>query len=186
MTELSSLWLPILLSAVFVFIASSIIHMATPWHSADYPAMPDEDAVIKALRPLAIPPGDYMLPRPGSMKDMSSPAFLDKMRQGPVMVLTVMPNGPTNMTRSLGLWFVYCIVVALFAAYVASRALAPGAEYMSVFRFVGTTAFIGFALALWQMSVWYHRSLGTTARSTVDGLVYALVTAGTFGWLWPG
>ena len=69
---------------------------------------------------------------------------------------------------------------------MASRALAPGAEYMSVFRFVGVTAFVGFALALWQMSVWYHRSLGTTLRTTVDGLVYALVTAGTFGWLWPG
>jgi hypothetical protein len=35
------------------------------------------------------------------------------------------------------------------------------------------------------MSIWYHRSWGTTLRYTVDGLVYALLTAGIFGWLWP-
>jgi hypothetical protein len=185
MTELSALLIPILLSAVFVFIASSIIHMATPWHSPDYPGLPNEDAAIAALRPLAVPPGDYMLPRPASMKAMSSPEFLEKRSQGPVMVLTVMPNGPMSMGKTLGLWFVYLLVVGLFAAYVAGLTLPPGTEYMRVFRIVGTTAFIGYALALWQISIWYRRSLGTTARSTVDGLVYALITAGTFGWLWP-
>ena len=36
MEFLSALWLPILLSAVFVFIVSSIIHMATPLHKGDF------------------------------------------------------------------------------------------------------------------------------------------------------
>ena len=85
----------------------------------------------------------------------------------------------------LTLWFIYCVVVAKFAAYVAGLALAPGAPYMTVFRITGTVAFAGYALALAQHSIWYQRSWMTTARSMFDGLVYALLTAGTFGWLWP-
>jgi hypothetical protein len=140
---------------------------------------------MDALRPLAIPPGDYMIPRPSSSQEMRSPEFVEKMKKGPVVVLTVMPNGPVSMGRNLVLWFLYATVVGVFAAYVAGRALPPGAEYLSVFRFAGTTAFVGYALALWQMSIWYRRSWSTTIKAMVDGLIYALLTAGTFGWLWP-
>ena len=185
MTGLSALWLPILLSAVLVFVASSLIHMASPWHKSDYPKMPNEDQVMDALRPLAIPPGDYFFPRPSTRDDMRSPAFAEKMKNGPVMVITVMPNGPMSMGRNLALWFVYAVVVGLFAAYVAGRALPPGTAYPQVFRFAGAVAFVGYALALWQMSIWYRRAWTTTIKSTVDGLIYALLTAGTFGWLWP-
>jgi hypothetical protein len=185
MTGLGALVLPILLSAVLVFVASSIIHMMSPWHKADYPKLPNEDQVREALRPLAIPPGDYFVPRPTSRDDMRSPAFLEKVKQGPNLILTVLPNGPMGMGRNLGLWFVYCVVVGIFAAYIASRALAPGTEYLQVFRFAGCTAFVGYSLALWQMSIWYRRAWGTTIRVTIDGLIYALLTAGVFGWLWP-
>ncbi len=185
MTGLDSLWLPILLSAVIVFVVSSIIHMALPWHKSDYPKIPNEDKVMDALRPLAIPPGDYMVPRPSQRAEMRSPEFLEKMKKGPVMVLTVLPNGPMAMGRNLVLWFVYSAVVSFFAAYVAGRALPPGAPYLHVFRFVGTTAFIGYTMALWQMSIWYRRAWSTTIKATVDGLIYGLLTAGTFGWLWP-
>jgi hypothetical protein len=185
MTGVLSLWMPILLSAILVFVVSSIIHMMTPWHKGDYPKVPDEDRVMDALRPFGIPPGDYMMPRPQSMEDMRSAAFLEKRKKGPVMMLTVFPSGAVSMTSNLLGWFLYSVVVSGFAAYVASRAVPVGAPYLHVFRFVGTTAFIGYSLALWQMLIWYRRALGTTIRSTVDGLVYALLTAGTFGWLWP-
>lgn len=185
MTELLGLWLPILLSAVAVFVLSSVVHMATPWHAGDYRRLPDEDAVVEALRPLGIPPGDYMVPRPASMKEMGSPEFAEKMTKGPVMVLTVMPSGPPSMTPSLIGWFAYSLVVGLFAAYVASRALPVGAAHLAVLRFAGATAFIGYSLALWQMSIWYHRSWLTTLKCTVDGLVYALLTGGILAWLWP-
>jgi hypothetical protein len=185
MTGLAFLWLPILLSAVIVFVVSSIIHTVLPWHKSDYPKMPNEDKAMDALRPLAIPPGDYMVPRPTSRQDMRSPEFLEKMKKGPVMVLTVMPSGAMAMGKNLTLWFVYSVVVGIFAAYVAGRALPPGTQYLQVFRFVGTTAFIGYSLALWQMSIWYRRAWTTTIKATVDGLLYALLTAGTFGWLWP-
>jgi hypothetical protein len=185
MTGLSALWLPILLSAVFVFVASSLIHMASPWHKSDYPKVPNEDRVRDALRALAIPPGDYMIPRPSSRSELGSPEFAEKIKTGPVVMMTVMPNGPMSMGRNLGLWFVYCVAVSVFAAYIAGRALPPGAEYLDVFRFAGATAFIGYALALWQMSIWYRRAWTTTIKATVDGLIYAGLTAGSLGWLWP-
>jgi hypothetical protein len=183
-TSLTALWLPILLSAVLVFVVSSLIHMMTPWHKSDYPTLANEDRVMDALRPFAIPPGDYMAPRPSSPEEMRSPAFAEKIKKGPVFMMTVMP-GSMAMGKQLTGWFVYAVVVGLFAAYVAGRALPPGAAYLQVFRFVGVTAFIGYAVALWQMSIWYRRAWLTTIKATVDGLIYALLTAGTFGWLWP-
>jgi hypothetical protein len=185
MTDLSSLWLPILLSAVIVFVVSSAIHTVTSWHSSDYPKMPNEDKFMEALRPMAIPPGDYMVPRASSTQEMRSPEFKEKFKKGPVMMMTVMPGGDMAMGKQLVLWFVYSAVIALFAAYVAGRALPVGANYLQVFRFIGAATFLGYSGALWQMSIWYRRSWVTTIKSTIDGLIYALLTAGTFGWLWP-
>jgi hypothetical protein len=185
MTPLTALWLPILLSAVIAFVASSIIHMLLGYHAGDYQPLPDEPKFRDAVGPLALPPGDYMVPRAMSTAEMKTPEFEQRMKDGPVVIMTVIPPGPITMGRSLSLWFVYLLVVSLFAGYVASRALGRGADYLDVFRFAGTTAFLGYAGALWQMSIWYRRSLGTTLRSTIDGLIYALLTAGVFGWLWP-
>lgn len=185
MTALSALWLPILLSAVVVFIASSIIHMGPFWHKTDYPKIPNEDKVMDALRPLGIPAGDYMVPRCNSMAEMKTPEFMEKMKKGPVLVVTVFPPDSTSMGRPLVLWFLYSVVISVFAGYVASRTLPAGAMYLQVFRFVGVTAFLGYAAALWQMWIWYRRSLSMTIKSTFDGLLYGLLTAGVFGWLWP-
>jgi hypothetical protein len=185
MTSVLGLWLPILLSAVLVFVASSLIHMVLPWHKSDYPRLANEDALRDALRPLALPPGDYFVPRPATRDDLKSPEFAEKVKQGPVFVMTVMPNASFSMGRNLSMWFVYCLVVSLFAAYVASRTLAPGTPYPQVFRITGVTAFVGYALALWQMSIWYRRAWSLTIKATFDGLVYAMLSAGAFGWLWP-
>ncbi len=185
MTELSALWLPILLSAVLVFVVSSIVHMVLPWHKSDYPALPDEERFRAAVGPLGIPPGDYMVPRAGTNGEMNTPEFKEKLDQGPVMLVSVMRNGQWTMGRNLGLWFGYLLVVSLFAAYVAAVTLPRGEDYMRVFRVVGTVAFVGYAMALWQMWIWWARGIGLTLKSTFDGLLYALLTAGVFGWLWP-
>jgi hypothetical protein len=183
-TALTALTIPILLSAVIVFVASSVIHMGPLWHRSDYPKVPNEDKLMDALRPLEIPPGDYMVPRP-SAAEMRSPEFAAKVKRGPVMVVTFLPNEIQPMGRNLALWFVYCAVVSYFAAYIASRTLPPGADSARVIQLVGATAFIGYSLALWQMSIWYRRAWTMTVKATVDGLIYALLTAATFSWLWP-
>ncbi len=185
MTGIIELWLPILLSAVIVFVVSSLIHMILTYHRTDVRKVSAEDEVMDALRKVAIPPGDYMVPYAGTPKRMKEPDFIDKMKRGPVAFFTVMASGPPSMGKSLVQWFLYCVVVGIFAAYVAGRALPDGAEYLHVFRFAGVTAFAGYSLALWQNSIWYKRSWSTTIKATVDGLIYSLLSAGTFGWLWP-
>jgi len=185
MTSLSALWLPTLVSAVVVFFASSLIHMVLPWHKSDYPKMPKEDEVMAALRPLAIPPGDYFLPRAADMKDMRTPAFQEKLKQGPVAVMTVLPNGMMNMSRSLTQWFVFLLVVGVFTGYVACMSLPAGAPYPRVFRVVFTVAFVAYSLALCELSIWYRRGWSLTLKGFLDGAIYAALTAGTFGWLWP-
>ncbi len=185
MVPLSWLWVPVLLSAVIVFVASSIIHMALPYHRSDYRQVPSEDAVMEALRRFGIAPGDYMIPRAGSPDAMKSPEFKAKYERGPVALMTVFGGGGLGMGKRLGQWFAYLVAVGLVAGYLAGHTLGPGATYRSVFKVVGTTAFAGYVLALWQNSIWYGRAWATTIKSSFDGLVYALLTAGTFGWLWP-
>src|SRR5437762_13976636 len=63
MVSLLSLWLPILVSAVIVFLASSVIHMAPLWHKNEFPKTPREAELLAALRPLAIAQGAYFIPR---------------------------------------------------------------------------------------------------------------------------
>ena len=185
MVSIASLWLPILLSAVIVFLASWMIHMFLPYHRTDFGKLPAEDQVMEALRKFNIPPGDYMMPRPAGPEGMRSPEFLDKMKKGPVIVMTVIKSGPPAMGANLAQWFLYCVIVGGIAAYVAGRALQPGDPYLKVFRFAGCTAFVGYAVALWQDSIWYKRAWSTTIKNTIDGLIYGLLTGGTFGWLWP-
>jgi hypothetical protein len=185
MVPLGSLWIPVVLSAVIVFVASSVIHMVLGYHRHDFRKTPDETATQDALRRLGIASGDYAVPCAGSSKEMKDPAFVEKMTKGPVVFMTVLPGGQNYMGSALGLWFLYCVVVGIFGAYVAGRALAPGAHYLDVFRFVGTVTFACYAMALPQASIWYKKNWGTTLRSMVDGLIYGSLTAGTFGWLWP-
>src|SRR5437660_11626259 len=100
MVSLLLLWLPLLVSSVIAFLASSVIQMAPLWHKNDFPKAPREAELLAALRPLAIPPGDYFIPRASGMQEMRSPEFKEKMMQGPVAVITVILKGPIATTRS--------------------------------------------------------------------------------------
>jgi len=187
MVGVLALWMPILVAAVFVFVASSVIHMFLPYHRSDFKGVPEEDAVMDALRGFNIPAGDYVVPRAGSPEAMKSEEFKEKAKRGPVLFMTVLPSGdPFAMGSQLAQWFLYCVIVGIFAAYIAGRALGPGAEqYRAVFRLAGCTAFIGYSLAHMQRSIWYKQPWSTTAKNMFDGLIYGLLTGGTFGWLWP-
>ena len=185
MVSVVSLWLPVLLSGVLVFVVSSIIHMVLSYHAGDSQPVPDEAKVMDALRPFEIPPGDYAMPRPAGMKEMGEPAFIEKTKAGPVAFMTVLPNGPTAIGTSLARWFGYSLLIGAVAGYTAGITIGPGADYGLVFRVVGAVAFAGYSLAILQSSIWWYRSWRYTFLTMFDGLVYALLTAGTFGWLWP-
>ena len=185
MTSFGALWMPIVLSAVLVFVVSSIVHMVLPWHKSDFKSLPSEDKVMDALRPFAMAPGDYMMPRPSSMADMKTQAYIDKVNRGPKIVMTVLPPGMRGMGSNLLNWFLFSVVVSAMAGFLGCIALGPGAEYSRVFHIVGGAAFMAYAFGVWPLSIWYNRSWSTSLKTTFDGLIYAMVTAGTFGWLWP-
>ena len=140
---------------------------------------------MDALRKFAIPPGDYVTPCPENPEAMKSPEYIEKAEKGPVSFMTILPSGPPAIGPSLIQWFIYSVIISLFSAYLAGHTVGENANYLNVFRVVGCSAFMGYALALAQNSIWYHRNWAATLKSMFDGLIYALVTAGTFGWLWP-
>jgi len=185
MVPLTSLALPIVLSAVVVFLASSVFHMVLPWHRKDFRPLPNEADALEALRKAGVGRGEYMFPHCGRPADMRTPEMMEKLRRGPVGTMTIIPAGPPAMGRSLFLWFLYCLAIGVLTAYVTGLAFDPGAAYRPVFRLSSAVAFMGYTGALWQASIWMGRSWGTTLRSTIDGLVYALLSGGVFGWLWP-
>ncbi len=188
MVGIFSLWLPILLAGVAVFLTSSVLHMVLPHHRKDFRKVPDEDGVMGALRRFDLPPGDYMIPSTeGDQAAMKSDAFKAKSEAGPIVVMTVMPRGSftDGMGKTMSVWFLFCVMVSFLVAYAAELALEPGAEYMEVFRFTTTVAFGFYALGDWPRSIWYKASWSTTLKSTADSFLYGLMTAGVFGWLWP-
>ena len=185
MVELTALWMPIVGSAVIVFVASSVIHMAMPYHKSDYKKLPNEDKVVEALRALGVTPGTYHFPRCESHKDMKNPEYIAKLNKGPIGLMTVMPSGQPNMGKYLGMWFAYCLVVSVFVAYLTGRTLGPGTQYLTVFRVAGTAGFLSYGIAHAHASIWEGRAWGTTLKFWIDGLIYACLTAGVFGWRWP-
>ena len=185
MVSLTALWLPILLSAVVVFLASSVLHMVLKYHYKDYQKLPDEEALRAAMREQGVEPGNYAFPCPEDPKEWQSKEFAEKFKEGPVGFMNVKPSGPPAMGKYLVQWFVFCVVIGIFCAYLASRTLAAGTEYLMVFRVTGTIAFIAYGVSSVSESIWKAQSWATTGRFIVDGLVYSLLTGGVFGWLWP-
>ncbi|MCP4248103.1 MAG: hypothetical protein GY778_13745 [bacterium] len=185
MEFLTDLWLPILLSAVFVFVVSSILHMVIPIHRGDYSKLPGEEKVLAEMRSHSVAPGEYMFPCSGSMKDMCSPEMIEKYQQGPVGFLTVVPSGAPGMGKNLVLWFLYSVLIGVFVAYIAHLGLSPGTHYLAVFRVTGAVAVLAYGVAYIPNSIWKGGRWSTTLKFLFDGIIYGLVTGGTFGWLWP-
>ncbi|MHC5023032.1 MAG: hypothetical protein ACYTGG_03850 [Planctomycetota bacterium] len=187
MSFLSELWLPIILSAVFVFIASSVLHMLLPFHRSDYRKMANEASVLEAMRSNGVEPGSYMFPHADSMKNWNTPEMQAKVKQGPVGTLTIVPPGGLNMGKNLVLWFAYSVIVAFFVAYIGWISLEGriDVDYLLVFRVTGPAAVLGYAVGYLHDSIWKGCSWKTTGKFVLDGFIYALITAGTFGWLWP-
>lgn len=185
MLSLFDLWLPILASGAAVFVVSSIVHMCLPIHKGDYGKLPGEDAILGSMRDHGVNPGQYMFPGCTSMKEMGTPEMGEKYKRGPVGYLSVLPTGTPNMGKSLLLWFLLTILVGIFVAYLASQALRAGEDYMKVFRFCGSAAILGHAVGSIHDSIWKGVRWSITLKFVFDGVLYGLVTAGVFAWLWP-
>ncbi len=186
MQFLVDLWLPILLSAVAVFFVSSLVHMVLGYHKHDYDCLPDEDKLLETMRAAGVAPGEYVFPHCTDMKELANEPMLSKLKAGPIGFLSVLPSGGWNMGKTLGLWFVFCVVMSVFVAYVVSLAVAPGAEFGHVLRVASAVAFLGYSGATPCSSIWKAQNWSTTSKLMFDGVLYALATGAMFAWLYPG
>lgn len=185
MIPLTELWLPIVVATVFVFIASNLIWMVLQFHKKDWGELPDEDAARSGIG-ADTPPGEYSFPFAASPDEWKSEDWQSKMNEGPVGFVTIMPKGMPKMGKTMVQWIVFIVVIEIFVAYLAGQVLPPGEDYLRVFQVVGTAAILGFAGGIAPEAIWMGRKWGNVIRMIIDGIVYGLITAGTFGWLWPG
>ena len=186
MLSVASLWLPIVLAAVLVFVASSLIHMVLKYHASDYRALPNEDAVRAAIRAANLPPGQYFFPHVGDMKRMGEPDVVAKFVEGPVGHVTLRKAGPPTMGPNLAQWFVFNLVISVLVACIAVTVLPAGAEKKLVFHTAGMVAFLAYAGGQIPGAIWMGKPWRVAAKEVVDSLIYGLVTAAAFMWFWPG
>ena len=183
MVTIVSLSLAIVLSAVVVWIVSAIIWMVLPWHKTDYRALPNEPAARETLKGLA--PGQYNVPHLTSMAEMKQPENQQKFQEGPTGFITIVPNGVPNMGKGMILSFVFYLIVGILVAYVASRTLPAGTEYLKVFQITGCVAFLAHGFAVIPDAIWFGRPNSAIGKVLLDAFIYSLMTGGVFGWLWP-
>ena len=176
-----SLWLPILVSTAVTFFAGAAIWMAMPWHKKDFAKTPDEEAVRAALQGSAA--GHYSVPNVTDPAMFKDPDVQKKLIDGPQAFITVVPSGLPTMGNKLVINAIYNLAVAIVCAYMLSRTVGAGAEYLTVFRVTGTVAFIAYGMAYVQDSIWFGRQWSLTAKTFLDALIYSVLIGGVFGWL---
>jgi hypothetical protein len=184
MVPLGVLWIPILVSAVLAFVASSLFWMVIKHHDSDWKGLPGEEAILDALRKAKVPRGQYRFPY-APAKQMQGPEMKKKMADGPSGFLFFWERWDGSMGKSLGQWFVYLLGVSIFVAYLTGRVLPAGASGLGVFRVAGTAAVLAYAAALVPRSIWWGQSWSMTLKEVFDGVVYGLLTGAVFCWLWP-
>ncbi len=185
MSGLLSLWLPILVAAIGVFVASSLVHMVFKWHNPEYRGLPNEDAVRDVVRAGNLSPGLYITPKCNDMKDMASEAMIKKYTEGPVAFITVMPNGAPNMGRALGLWFVFNVFAATVIAAIALSVMPALTDGHAAAHLIGILTFIAYGFGSLQDFIWMGKPLSSMLKYELDALFYAVVSALAFWWLWP-
>lgn len=180
-----SLWLPVVVSAVAVWILSAILHMALKYHRADYKGLSDEGAVADALRKAVPGPGVYMLPWCSDNSQMKDPAVRKKFEDGPVALITVMRSGAPAMGKNLLQWFLYCFLASFLVGYVARHTLTAGADCMLVMRVTAAVAFAAYTFGYFHDSIWQGIPWSNSIRGIIDAIVYSVATGAIFCWLWP-
>ena len=185
MNGILSLWLPILATAVLIFVASSLIHMVFKWHNSDYKKIANEDEVRAAIRASAPVPGQYVVPHCMDMKDMGSEEMKKKFLEGPIAFMTIRKNGLPNMGSALTSWFIYSLLVACVAACVACETLGLNANPRQAGHLVGVISFMTYVGGSIQMGIWMGKPWSSVAKDVLDGLIYGVISGLTFMWLWP-
>jgi hypothetical protein len=185
MNDLLQLWLPIVLTAVFVFIASSLIHMVFKWHNSDYKKLNNEDEVGAVIRAGNNAPGQYVLPHCMDMKEMQGEAMMKKYIEGPIGFITLKKNGAPNMGPALMMWFVFTVFIAGSAALITLTSVGLQAHPHLAAHSVGTISLLAYCGGSIQQGIWMGRPWRSVMKDLLDGFIYATISAFTFMYFWP-
>jgi hypothetical protein len=180
-TSLLALWIPILLSGIALFFASWIAWMFLPHHKTEWKGLANEDVTLKALKDLAIAPGQYMFPHAKTPAECKSEAFKAKVQAGPNGTLTVW-SGPPSMGTNMLCTVLFFVVANFVIAYLAGQVLPPGTDKMKLFQFVGTAGILTYGTANILNGIWFGRKM---VADIIDGIAYGLITGAIFAALWP-
>ena len=186
MVTIPALIIPILVATALVWIVSALVWTVLPWHKSDFSALPDEAAALSALNPQNLAPGQYDFPHITSPADMKEAGIRQKFEDGPAGFMTVLPRGVPPMGKAMALTGVFYLLVSVAVAYIASRTLVAGADYMAVFRITGTVAWMTYGAAIIPEGIWFGRPWSNIFKGLFDAFLYGLLTAGAFSGLWPG
>jgi hypothetical protein len=186
MDFLTHLWMPIVLSAVAVWIVSAIGWMAIGHHNKDMAKMPNEKGFVDALKSLGIGPGVYGFPDWAECKKAKTPEEKAKVMQGPMGILRVWR--PIGMGGNMVVTFVIHLVIGVFIAYLGWEALAhgpAGPNFQKVFQVLGTAGILAYCFGGMCGNIWYQESRRAMVLNFIDGVIYGLVTGAIFAYFWP-
>ena len=187
MDFLSHLWIPILVSAAAVWIASALAWMIVGHHKNDNPALPNEQEVIDTIKGWNLPPGEYMFPdfrRCKGMTKEQKQAMYENMQKSPMGILRVW--GKISMGGNMLWTFVVCLVVSTLIAYLGWSALPhAGSSFAHTFQVLGTAGILAYCFASFPGDIWFQRSRRAMTTNFIDGVVFGLITGAVFAWLWP-
>jgi len=179
------LWLPILLSGFFAWLASALIHMLIKYHNSDYKQLNNEEAISDAIAHGKSPVGFYTLPYCADFKDMEDPKVQQRFKDGPVAIVTIMESGLPPMGKLLVQQFLFFLIGSVFIGYVVSLGLMTGSPQIEIFQILFVVGFICFGWASIPYSIWFGHPWSVTLKYLIDALIYAAIIAATFVWLWP-
>jgi hypothetical protein len=186
MVTIASLWLAILVSAVVVMIASLVVWAVLPYHKSDYKALPDEKAVREALSGQSLAPGQYDMPHLSSREEIQRPEVRQRFEAEPTGFMTIIPRGIPSVGKGMSYSLLYYLAVSVVVAYLASRTVPADAGNLGVFRVTGTVAWLAYGAGGVPDAIWFGRPWKVVGKQLLDALIYGFITAGVFGWFWPG
>ncbi|MDX2118676.1 MAG: hypothetical protein SFY96_10885 [Planctomycetota bacterium] len=188
MDFLAALWLPIVVSAAGVWVASAIGWMAIGHHNKDFKHLPDEAGFIDAIKHMSLAPGAYAFPNCADHARLKEPAIQELMKTGPVGSITLM-RMPMSMGGAMIKTFVVYLAISTLVAYLGWFTLPHGGAtpltFKHGFQVLGTAGVLGYAFAALPNGIWFGQSPRAMALGVIDGIVYGLLTGAIFCWLWP-
>ena len=184
MSELVSLWLPILVSAVAVFFASFLAWVVIGHHNPDWKELPEEGATMDFLQKSGIKPGQYIFPLARTKEQMADEGKAQRIASGPWGIVNIWA-GQINMGRNLAQSFTFYLVTSLFIAYLGTLALDPGAGFSKVFQVTGTAGILAYAFGVVPNAIWFGTHLRPLLMDIVDGVCFGLITGLVFAAMWP-